>query len=281
MTVVVYGLMFSAAALMALFAYPPVIERMRAYLRERVSEASFHLEDMFLNWSSRRLRRVYVFAPVVLGLAGWLVTGLWPIGLIGAGLGAVVPKLWIQHMRRQRAKKFHGQLVDALMLLSSCLRAGLSMMQAFNVVAEEMPAPISQEFGLVLKETRMGVGFDEAMEHFKQRAPSDDSQLFVTAILVARETGGDITAVFTRLVETLRERNKIRERIKTLTFMAKLQGIMMGLLPIIFVFVTYTMDRNHFGFFLKDDLGRVILAGIVVAQVFGGYLFMRFSRSPL
>src|SRR3990167_4044047 len=102
MTVVVYGLMFSAAALMALFAYPPVIERMRAYLRERVSEASFHLEDMFLNWSSRRLRRVYVFAPVVLGLAGWLVTGLWPIGLIGAGLGAVGPQLWLPPLRRPR-----------------------------------------------------------------------------------------------------------------------------------------------------------------------------------
>jgi len=192
-----------------------------------------------------------------------------------------VPKLTVPFVKAKRNKLFHTQLVDGLLLLSSCLRAGLSMLQSFTVIAEEMPAPINQEFGLILKETRMGINLDEAMTHFKQRMPSDDTGLFVTAVLVARESGGDVTAIFTRLVETLRERKKIREKIKTLTFMARMQAVVMALLPIAFSYSVSKIDPNHFTFFLNDPVGKLLLAGIVVIQIFGAYLFLRFSRSPL
>ena len=127
----------------------------------------------------------------------------------------------------------------------------------------------------------MGVSLDEAMVHFRQRIPSDDTTLFVTAVLVARETGGDVTSIFTQLVETLRERKKIKEKIKTLTFMARMQGIVMGILPVAFSYATYRMDPDHFGFFLHDPLGRMILVGVIGVQCFGALLFMRFSKSPL
>jgi len=215
------------------------------------------------------------------GLAGWLLTASWIVAVAAAALGLLAPRMIVNLMKVQRNKKFHAQLVDSLLLLSSCLRAGLSMLQAFTVVTEEMPAPISQEFGLLLKEMRMGVNLEEGMAHLKQRMPSDDTNLLSTAVLVARETGGDITAIFARLVETIRERKKIKERIKTLTFMARMQGVIMALLPIVFSYVVYTIDKNHFKFFLTDATGRVLLAGVVALQLFGGYLFMRFSKSPL
>ena len=108
-----------------------------------------------------------------------------------------------------------------------------------------------------------------------------DTAVFVTAVLVARESGGDVTAIFTRLVETLRERKKIREKIKTLTFMARMQAVVMGLLPIGFSYTVLKIDPSHFEFFLNDPTGKLLLAGIVVIQMFGAYLFIRFSRSPL
>jgi tight adherence protein B len=200
---------------------------------------------------------------------------------VGVGLGLMVPKAMVPLMKAKRYNMFHGQLVDGLLMISSCVRAGLSMVQAFTVLAEEMPAPISQEFGLLLKETRMGVNLDEAMIHFRERMPSDDTNLFVTAVLVARETGGDITAIFTRLVDTLRERKKIKEKIKTLTFMARMQAVVMAMLPVVFSLVIHKMDPNHFKFFLTDTAGQIMLACIVVVQIFGAFLFMRFSRSPL
>jgi len=281
MPLVMYGLVFGSAAILGLASYPPLRERIKAYVELRAREAKVYLEDMFLDLSHHRLRVLYGISPVGVGLLGWMITGWWVIGLIGASVGLLVPRVLIRYLHQVRRKKFHAQLVDSLLLLSSCLRAGLSMLQSFTVVAEEMPPPISQEFGLLLKEMRMGVNLEEGMAHLKQRMPSDDTNLLSTAVLVARETGGDITAIFARLVETIRERKKIKERIKTLTFMARMQGVIMALLPIVFSYVVYTIDKNHFKFFLTDATGRVLLAGVVALQLFGGYLFMRFSKSPL
>ncbi len=272
---------FSSAAVLGMAAYPPLMERIKAYLRQRAAEASLQMDDMFLTLSNHRLQLMYLGLPVGLALLFWLGTGFPAAAVLGLVIGIPIPKFLLKQMKSQRRKLFQAQLVDGLLIISSCLRAGLSMLQSFTIVAEEMPTPISQEFGLILKESRMGVSLDEAMIHFRQRLPSDDSNLFVTAVLVSRETGGDITAVFTRLVETLRERKKIKEKIKTLTFMAKLQGIVMGLLPLAFIYVTYTTSPSHFQFFLKDSTGQVMLLMVVVGQIIGFLLFLRFSRSPL
>lgn len=281
MPLVIYSLVFATIALLGLAAIPLVLERGNRYVQQRVEEARVHMADMFLDASHQNLWLLYAGAPLVLGLGAWLLSGLWPLGLAGVAAGLVLPKIVIRQIHARRQARFHAQLVDCLLLLASCLRAGLSMTQAFAVVAEEMPSPARDEFGLVLKETRMGVTLDDAMAHLKQRMPLDDVALFNAAVLVSRQTGGDITAIFTRLVETLRERKKIRERIKTLTFMAKMQGVVMAMLPIMFSFAVYSMDRSHFNFFLQDPTGKLLLLGVIAMQVIGALLFMRFSRSPL
>ncbi len=275
------GLGFLSAALFGLLSYPPMLERLKLYIQRRTAEASVQLEDMFMSLSQHRLKLFYVLATPLTGLLFWVLTGIPWAALIGLAVGRIIPKFVLNYLKIKRRGMFQKQLVDGLLLLGSCLRAGLSMIQAFTVVAEEMPAPISQEFGLVLKETRMGVSLDEAMGHFKTRMLSDDTNLFVTAVLVARETGGDVTTIFARLVETIRERRKIKEKIKTLTFMARMQAIVMALLPIAFSFITFSMDKNHFGFFLHDPLGQMILLSVIVTQLLGAWLFMRFSKSPL
>ena len=277
----IYGLVFGSVALAGLASYASVRQQAGDYFQSRMKSARVHLDDMFLDLSHHRMQVLHFGAPVVLALVAWLVSGLWYVGVAGAAVGLVIPGMMLKWMGAARRKRFHSQLVDCLLLLASCLRAGLSMLQSFSIVVEEMPAPINQEFGLMVKETRMGITLDEAMVHFRQRNPSDDANLFVTAVLVARETGGDVTAVFARLVETLRERKKIRERIKTLTFMAKMQAVIMAALPIVFAYVVYTMDRGHFEFFLKDPTGQLMLAGVVAVQLFGTFLFIRFGRSPL
>ncbi|MBI2093963.1 MAG: type II secretion system F family protein [Candidatus Omnitrophica bacterium] len=277
---IVYGLAFSSGALIGLAGYPPVKQRVSNYVSKQVQSAQQQLEDLFFIASRQQLQLLHLAVPPTLGLLLWLASGIWFLGLLGFVGGIVVPRLWVKRFKASRYKKFQNQLVDGLMLLSSCLRAGLSMMQSFAVVAEEMPAPISQEFGLILKETRMGIGLEDAMTHFKKRLPSNETNLFVTAVLVTRELGGDITTIFTQLVETLRERKKIRERIVTLTFMARLQGIIMMFLPVAFIFVTYNIDKSHFNFFLQDPLGRVILGGIILAQMVTIALFLRFGRMP-
>lgn len=277
---VMYSLVFGSTAMAALAGYPTLLRKGNEYFTRRVSEAGLQLEDMFMDVSKRRLMLFYVLTPVILGFLGLTLKSTWG-ALIGVVVGLIVPKFVLQRLRAIRYKKFHEQLVETLLQISSCLRAGLSMIQAFSVVVEEMPRPASDEFGLILKESRMGVPLDGAMLHFKERMPSDDTNLFVTTVLVARETGGDVTAVFTQLVETLRERRKVKERVRTLTFMPRMQALIMVFIPIIFMYVTYATDPGHVQFFMTDPLGKVLLAGMIMVQFFSWYLFLRFSRSPL
>lgn len=281
MPLVIYTLVFATAVLLGLAAVPLALERGNQYVQQRVEESRIRMADIFLDLSHQNLWLLYVGSPLGLGLAAWLLSGVWVLGLAGVAAGLVLPKFVLKQIRARRQSRFHAQLVDCLLLLGSCLRAGLSMTQAFGVVAEEMPKPAGEEFGLVLKETRMGLTLDQAMAHLKERMPLDDVGLFNAAVLVSRQTGGDVTAVFGRLVETLRERKKIRERIKTLTFMAKMQGVVMAMLPVMFSIAVYSMDRAHFNFFLQDPTGKLLLLGVIAMQVFGAFLFIRFSRSPI
>ena len=281
MELLAYSSGFSAVALAGAATYPLLAKRVEQSLHQRVQEASVELEDMFITMSRKRLWLLHLVAPIALAGLAWVFMRKPPVSLAAAVVGLVLPRFVVRHLRQARAEKFHSQLVDSLLLLSNCLRAGLSMLQGFSVLAEEMPAPISEEFGLVLKEVRMGVSLDEALQHLQRRMPSDELNLFITTVVVARETGGDVTIVFSRLVETLRERKKIHERVKTLTFMARLQGVVMAILPVVFVFVVFSINKMHVQFFLHHPFGRMLLGIIILLELTATILFIRFSRSPV
>lgn len=281
MLIGVFGLSCGSVAALGMITYPMVADRVTSTIQRKADEASLQLEDIFIRLSRKQLWMIYALSPPVVGVLLWLMTGQGPMGLVGMVLGFMVPHLSIKFIQKTRLKKFHAQLIDGLLLMSSSLKAGLSMLQAFTVLAEEMPTPISQEFGLILKETKMGVNLDEAMYHLKKRISTDDVNLFVTAVLVARESGGDVTHIFGRLVETLRERKKIKEKIKTLTFMSQMQGFLMAMLPFVFSWIVYQMNHNYFQFFVQDPMGRMLAVVVVTMQVISLVLFTRFSRSPL
>ena len=278
----IYGFCLTSAALTVYLAFQATAERIRSSFSRTAEDLSSKLSDIFLDVPPQRLFLMCIGAPVATALALWMISGFWVVGVVlGTIMGLVMPKMLVRHIQRARYEKFHSQLVDSLLLISSSLKAGLSMLQAFGVLAEEMPAPISQEFGLIIKQTRMGINLDEAIMNLKRRIVSDEVTLITTAVLVARETGGDVTHVFERLVETLRERRKLRERIKTLTFMARMQGVVMGLVPFAFAYMVYQMNHEYFSYFLNSPRGRMLLLLVIVLQSVGAVLFARFSRSPL
>jgi tight adherence protein B len=274
------GFCFGSVALAVAGAWQPLSRRFAGFVDRRTAEAGEQLGDMFLDVPIQKLWQLYAASPLLVGGLAWLLTGNPVAGGAGLAVGILVPRAIIRMMQAKRQKQFHGQLVDSLLLMSSSLKAGLSMLQAFGVVAEEMPPPISQEFGLLLKETRMGVSLEEAILHLKRRVPSDDLNLFATAVLVARETGGDITHIFGRLVQTMRERKQLKEKIISLTYMSRMQGIIMALLPFGFALFVYNMNKDYFVFFVKEELGRMLLVVIGFLQVVGLLLFKRFSRTP-
>jgi len=193
-------------------------------------------------------------------------------------LGVFVPDAWVKYRHAVRQRKFKAQLVDALLILSSSLRAGLSLTQAFEQLEAEISPPASQEFGLMLKAHRVGRTLEEALQGLNARMPSEELQLMTTAVLVARETGGDVTEVINQLVTTIRDRQKLGDKVKTLTLQGKLQAYLLSALPVVFAVFVRTFNPKFFNVLLEDQTGRMVLGAACVLWVIGMVLLMRMSR---
>jgi tight adherence protein B len=140
-----------------------------------------------------------------------------------------------------------------------------------------MPAPISQELGLVVRENRMGIPLEECLKRLNKRMNLEELGLVVNALLVARETGGELPKVFSRLTVTIRDNRKLRENIKTLTLQGRMQGMIMSFLPIAFVGWVVSVNKNHFDIMLQTNMGRMLLIAAVVLQAVGMILIKIFS----
>jgi tight adherence protein B len=181
-------------------------------------------------------------------------------------------------MSSKRRRDFSNQLVDGLMLLSGSLKAGMSLNQSFEVLVEELPPPISDEFALLVRENHMGVPLEDCMLHLKERMPVDDLDLITTAIGIARETGGDLTEIFSQLVFTIREKAKLQGRVRALTVQGRLQGVIMGMLPIVFGIVIYFINPQNFEILLQERIGRILLVWAVAWEIIGLILIKKLSR---
>ena len=228
----------------------------------------------------RRLSQLYVVAPLFLAVAAYFFT---PAGLrlfavvLGVILGFIGPSFYIKFLTQKRKDRFNQQLIDALMIMSSSFRGGLSLVQAMEAVVEEMPDPINQEFGTVLNENKMGVSLEEALNHLYGRMPTAALQQVMTAILLARETGGNLPVIFSRIVNSIREHNKIQQNIDTLTLQGKIQGSVMTLLPFGFASIVYSTNKEFFSNMIHTEPGRMLLVYACVSETIGAWMIWKIS----
>lgn len=278
--ILIYLMAFLSVAALTIAVIPELRAKVEAYLgtMEKTSEV---LENMFVLMPRRKLTMIYIASPIGLSLMSFLLVKHWLVIPVGLLVGTLVPRLYVRALEMGRHAKFRAQLVDALMVLSGAMKAGMSILQSLEVLVEESISPMSEEIGLVLKETRMGLSLDESLKRFKNRMPLDEVNLLVTAMLVARETGGDITTVFAQLIETIRERHKLRERLKTLTTIPRLQGWIMAVIPLVFAGFVTGIDPNYFQKFLHDPTGQMIGVVGLVLWVLSLFMIFVFSKSPL
>ncbi len=271
-------LMFGSISLLAYQYLPYFLRRYSQAQEKRTEKAGSQLDSMFIFTERKRLIRLFTITPLSLGLLGFILLRN-PLGLIiGVVLGLVSPPIIIKNMAMVRRRKFESQLVDALMLLVGALKAGMSLNQALEVLVEEMPAPISHEFALAVRENKMGVDLSDCLAHLKQRMPVDDLDLINTAIGIVRDTGGDLTEVLENLVLTIREKKKLNDRVRALTVQGRLQGYIMMILPIGFGIFIYFVNPNNFQIMLQDKLGQTLLTWAVISEAIGTILIKKFSK---
>ena len=186
-------------------------------------------------------------------------------------VGAVFFSKWLlKFLKARRLDKFNDQLEDALMSMSNALKAGFSINQAIEMIVKQNKNPISLEFKLMLQQTHLGITFDDALKNMSKRVGSEDFQLVTSAIITARQTGGDLTGVFDRLAALIRERLRIQRRIRTLTAQGRLQGLVLGCLPMLLMLILWFLDKDLLKNFFGTPIGIVLFIVVILLEI-GGF----------
>lgn len=271
-------LAFSSLALIFSQILPFILTRFEQSQKKKFDKTFKQLDKMFMEVKRERLSFFFALSPIILGIAGFILFRNLLAILGGVALSFVLPSIIVKNLEKRRKEKFRNQLIDALSLLSGCLKSGLSFLQAINVVTEEMPPPMSQEFNLFLSENQMGVPFEESLARLNKRMYSEELNMMITSLLVARETGGDLTKIFERLVVTIRQKNKIARQVETLTLQARWQGMIMMALPIIFAFGILRISPHFFGTMLRSEIGKLLLIYAFISQIIGMLLIRHLSK---
>ncbi|MFH0763265.1 MAG: type II secretion system F family protein [Candidatus Omnitrophota bacterium] len=234
-------------------------------------------KSFYYNKSPKQIMLLYYILPPILGLTAFFLFDSLIALAAGALIGLFIPNLALKIRDARRTNKFNYQILDAIMILSSSLKGGLSLLQALEVLIEEMPSPMRQEIGLVVMENKMGITLEDSLIHLGKRMNIEELRLVINSILVSRETGGDLTKVLSRLSVTIRDNRKLKDSIKTLTLQGRLQGIIMSVLPFIFIWWVLMFNREHFDIMLHTQEGLTLLIVAGVLQIIGMFLIRKFS----
>jgi tight adherence protein B len=220
---------------------------------------------------------VFVIVVFGMGFIAWFLGGQEPFSaLIGAAVGAFLPRFYINRQKSKRLDTFNSQLPDMLGLMVNGLRAGFSTVQAMESVSKEMPAPLSDEFRRLVQEMQLGISMDSAMANLLRRIPSADLDLIATAINVQREVGGNLAEILDTIGHTIRERIRIVGLINVLTSQVMYSGRFLALLPLILSGLLWFLNRSYMMSLFNPStifcgISVIVLAVIMVST---GYFVM-------
>ncbi len=209
---------------------------------------------------------VLAIVGVGMGAALGLHPALMPV--VGLFLGAV-PLMWLLFRRKRRLKHFAEQLPDALEMMSRSLRAGQSLNFGFSMVSSEMSAPIGKEFGRVFEEQNLGIPMEETLDAMTERIPNLDLKFFVTALILQRQTGGDLAEILDKIGSLIRDRFRIWGQVQALTGEGRLSGIVLLALPFVLFLAVYQLNPDYIMVLFTDPMGTKMLAVAVVMQILG------------
>lgn len=227
------------------------------------------LEQANLPWSaSGVLVNLSVTAVVVLAVFLFFGLPIWAAG--GAAVGVfVVPLVYFQWCRKRRIKKFVNQLPDVFDLLGQALRAGHSLASGMQLVASEMPEPAGTEFSRVFNEHNLGLKVEEALQNLAERMDVLDVRFFVTAVLIQRQTGGDLAEVLDKISGVIRERIKLHGTIMALTAEGRLSGYVLLALPVVVFLALLKINYDYADVLMSDPTGQMMLTTAVVMMAMG------------
>ncbi len=217
-----------------------------------------------------RVLAVLVPGAVILVVARQVI-----LSLVVCAAGFFLPGLLVSIAQRKKLAKFDHQLVDSLSIIANALRAGYSFLQSVELVSREMPDPIGGEFAKTFREISLGTSTEESLQNLAARVGSDDLELVVTAVLIQRQTGGNLAEILESISLTIRERVRIQGEVKTLTAQGRISGLVIGLIPPGLVLLISLINPVYMKPLLSTPVGWALLAGGAVSELLGVLIIRR------
>lgn len=232
------------------------------------------LEQSGSSWSVGTFVLLTLGLGAAVGLSSSLVLA-GPFGplLIAMG-GAALPYLHLRRRRRRRTEAFEEHFPEAIELLGRSLRAGHALLTGFEVVAQEAPSPVNREFQQVYEQQRFGLPLKETLLGLADRLDTVDVRMFVTSVLIQRESGGNLAEILDNLATLIRERFKFRRQLRVHTAQGRLTGYLLAGLPIAVGLALFAINRDYMLPLVMEPTGRLMLLVTIVMQILG-FLWIR------
>jgi len=229
------------------------------------------LEQAGMKWTTHRLVNTCLTAVV----AGWAMSWLLLPGqfrrfsyLVGL-LAGILPVLYVIHKRNVRLRRFEELFPDSLEFVARSMRAGHAFSVSLEMIHREFQEPLAGEFRRTFEEHNLGLPLDVALQKLSKRIPSLDVHFFVSAVLLQKRTGGNLAEILDKLAYVIRERFKLRGRIRAISAHGRMTGTALTLIPVGVAVIMFYTNPDYVKFFFLDDLGNMMLGGAVGLQLIG------------
>jgi tight adherence protein B len=226
-------------------------------------------------WRAGTFLLVTFGAAVALGLASLIATGLWIVALGAAAFGASVPYMWVRRKKTKRLRAFEEHFPEAIDLLGRAIRAGHAFSTGLQMVADEAPEPVSGEFRQVFEEQKFGLPLEDSMLGLADRIDLIDMRLFVTALLIQREVGGNLAEVLDKIAYVIRERFTIQRQVRVYTAQGRFTGYLLAGLPIAVGLLIYALNQEYMRILITHPTGRMMIALAAILQVMGYFIIRK------
>lgn len=211
-------------------------------------------------------------------LVGYILKWHFALSVAAGFLLSCLPSIVVNYKRKRRMKKFISQFPDTLEMFSRSLRAGHSFTGALQLVAQEMPAPVGPEFQKVFDEQNLGIPMRVALTDLTDRIESLDVNFFVTAVLIQRDTGGNLAEIIDKISYVIRERFRVQGQLRIFTAQARLTGFILVLLPPLLALIIQSLNPNYLKPLWYDKLGNILIGMAVLLQIAGTLVIRKIVR---
>lgn len=233
---------------------------------EQLRESGGSLGELYIGLSGETFLLLRGGLTLVMFILGFMAVNVFS-GAFLAAFGWIGPGWLLKRMKEKRVQLCEQQLIEALELMSNSIKSGLTLPQACELLTKEFPPPISQEFSLLLAESRLGVEFNDGLQNMAERLNSIVFHILATGVAITKRCGGDMTVIFANIAQTIRDQGTIEGKLNAVTAQGRFQGVILSVMPFALIVILWFVDPSHVETLFGFKIGLWALALVVVLVI--------------